>query len=775
MNLPPNTTLTLGRPDLSTAYQNILASNIQGTDYVDGFPTTNTGTSTGQYFHLGIDGQNNNMSDLLNVSGTQTGGFNFWTSNSTDAPINLTNITKQGITIDKSVAGTPGIDLPDITASGIAYVIFAASINSPPWNIVGAGNPVSVTQNTAFMTTGVTYYLTAVSSQAGQIFLNSDGTGPIDTSDLFTFPQPILSYGIPTPTVIQKSVLSTDLQITYDTNIGKVGPSRISVEDGTGNISLVEADKVQVVSSTGSTTFNADGFSSTYSTDTGSYNANGLTITDNANNRNTQINSFQTTYQDTANNFTTNIRVPINNLNNYEFLSSSATNSIVSMKASVSNPNLNLTDGTLYSNLSNTTLFFNNTPALHTSELTSEHLLVNDNDQGLSTTINPSLITLDDGATLTNTIGTVSMNIVDTLSSLTALYSVNDIKFNGVSLPAAVSTNTTNIGTNTSNIATNTSNIATNTTNITKNTTSIQKLQYASPLNVCNSTTITGVLPSSPPMKPTPTALLYGYNGWYYKNISATYNNIGWGLALSPSTYTVSQLKGFYFCFVSLTTTSKPFISVYTNPPTAPNYYNSRRSYVPSNSASIVAGTPYIYYFMFDNAYPTPFKYLHTPVALTLSPVNPVGAYAPTENLYYFSVNTNSISTIGNEEIIVSEAGCIIDDGTGTLIQPFSFNSADVYSPNSLAAIVISTNVIRPNVSTNQQVYLNTINSTLVSNDMTGVPAGFYIIIKSAAAIDRTITYNTSSTFTLHTSTGTTNGPQVIAYWTGTQWTIYLA
>ena len=335
-----------------------------------------------------------------------------------------------------------------------------------------------------------------------------------------------------------------------------------------------------------------------------------------------------------------------------------------------------------------------------------------------------------------------------------AVLTKNDLTFNGISLRSTVSTNTSNIA---------------------KNTSAIKNLQYASPLNVCNSTTIYGTLPSSPPMKPTPTALLYGYNGWYYKNISSTYNNIGWGLGLSPSTYTVSQLKGFYFNFVSLTTTSKPFISVYTNPPTSPNYYNSRRSYVPSNSASIVAGTPYCYYFLFDNAYPTPQKFLHTAVSLSLSPVGQVGAYAPTENLYYFSVNTNSISTIGNEEIIVSEAGVILDDGTGVLVQPFSFNSADVYSPNSLAAIVISTNVIRPNPFTNQQVYLNTINSTLVSNDMTGVLAGYYIIIKSAALIDRTITYNGGTTFTLHTSTGSTNGPQVIAYWTGTQWTIYSA
>jgi hypothetical protein len=102
MNIPEGTILQLGRADSSYPFQNIVATNIQGSDYVDGFPTTSTGTSLGQYFHLGIDGQDNKKTDMLNVSGTYTGGFNFWTSNSTDAPILLADITKDGISIIKS-------------------------------------------------------------------------------------------------------------------------------------------------------------------------------------------------------------------------------------------------------------------------------------------------------------------------------------------------------------------------------------------------------------------------------------------------------------------------------------------------------------------------------------------------------------------------------------------------------------------------------------------------------------------------------------------------
>jgi hypothetical protein len=97
MNIPQGTILQLGQADNSYPFQNIVATNISGTDYVDGFPTTSTGTSLGQYFHLGIDGQGNKKTDILNVSGTSTGGFNFWTSNSTDAPILLATMTTDGI------------------------------------------------------------------------------------------------------------------------------------------------------------------------------------------------------------------------------------------------------------------------------------------------------------------------------------------------------------------------------------------------------------------------------------------------------------------------------------------------------------------------------------------------------------------------------------------------------------------------------------------------------------------------------------------------------
>jgi hypothetical protein len=305
------------------------------------------------------------------------------------------------------------------------------------------------------------------------------------------------------------------------------------------------------------------------------------------------------------------------------------------------------------------------------------------------------------------------------------------------------------------------------------NTSSIQKLQYASPLRVANSPAVYGTLPSSPPMMPSSGAINSGYEGWYYKNISSVYNNMSWGMSFQPSSYVVSNLKGFYFTFVSLTTTSRPYMSVYTLPATPPNYYLSRRSYVPSNSA-ITAGIPYIYYFMYDSSYPTPFKYLHTPVAITLSPISQVGPFASNESLYYMSINTNSISATGTEELIIGEGGCIIDDGSGPLIQPFAFCGSDVYSPNSYATVTQGAGTVTPTISDMGKTYIATGNFTIANTSLTGVPAGFFIKVH-ADNTSRTITYNSGVTAIVRNFTATTNSQECIFYWNGSSFTAYFA
>lgn len=524
----------------------VLSSNTQNSPILtDTLPTTSTGSSLGHYHYTD---PNTNALQFLNSSGTGSGGHSFYVSTSTSEPVETARFDSNGMTIDKSSAGSPNlVNLPNVTNSGAVFVIFQTPINVPPWNIVGNGNPVQVTQNTANMQTGITYYLQASSPQAGKITTNPDGTGNVNTSDLSSLPQPILAW------------------------VNGTGPS-----------------------------------------------------------------------------------------------------------------------------------------VLQTSNLNTELTIVDNTD--------------------------------------TMVLSATNLTFNGISI----------IGQEISN------------------TKSISKLQYAHPINIANSPTIYGTLPSSPPMVPTQNAINTGFNGWYYKNISSSYNNISWANGFQPSSYVVSNLKGFYFTFVSLTTTSKPFVSVYTLPAQAPGgFYNSRRSYVPAIApATITAGIPYIYYFMYDNDYPTPFKYCHQAVSLSLSGVNPVGAFGPNELLYFMSINTNTISPVGTEELIISESGVIIDDGTGTLIQPFSFNGSDVYSPNSYKTVIQGLGTITPTISNNGTTYIATANFTISNAGLSGVPAGFFIIVQGTN-VDRTITFNGASTKIVNTNSGTTNAGQVNFYWTGSQFIPY--
>jgi hypothetical protein len=108
--IPSNSILQLSDTSGNINNKGVVGSNTTA-PYLSTFPTTNTGTSQGTYLHLGVDGQSNLRTDFLNASGTSSGGFNFWTSNSTQAPQELAQITELGIDIPSgsqfTINGTP--------------------------------------------------------------------------------------------------------------------------------------------------------------------------------------------------------------------------------------------------------------------------------------------------------------------------------------------------------------------------------------------------------------------------------------------------------------------------------------------------------------------------------------------------------------------------------------------------------------------------------------------------------------------------------------------
>ena len=258
---PPEIVIQYSDPNGNITHQGVLGSNASGTTLLTStFPTTSTGNSVGHYHYTE---PSTSSLKFLNASGSGQGGHQFFHSSSTQAPTKVleTNrnetIVNTQFNVYKSTQGTPIlINLPDITISTDVAVVFANNIFSPPWNITGYGNPIQVLQNTVNMVTGVTYYLTAFSTQLGQITTNLDGTGIIDCTDLVNLPQPILAWesGQFSPSTIQTAILSDDLTITADTDVSVLSATNLtfngtSIPSSISTLQIKQTNVLQVYAS----------------------------------------------------------------------------------------------------------------------------------------------------------------------------------------------------------------------------------------------------------------------------------------------------------------------------------------------------------------------------------------------------------------------------------------------------------------------------------------------------------------------------------------------
>jgi hypothetical protein len=221
----PITNIQYSQPDFSIYHQNVVASNVQGTSFVEGFPTAPTGTSLGMYQHLGIDGEANNKTDFLNVSGTSTGGYNFWTSNVSNAPILLADITTDGISIVKRTSqnyepfGTFG--------SGSNYVILDhPPVGSPTNWVLGNMYIVQVGNSNTFLFTGVNYNVKFVDTQVITFHTTSDPNSPvIDSTGITSI---LIPYG-GAPTISASTTLNDDLVLTDNVATSTLNKSSLTL------------------------------------------------------------------------------------------------------------------------------------------------------------------------------------------------------------------------------------------------------------------------------------------------------------------------------------------------------------------------------------------------------------------------------------------------------------------------------------------------------------------------------------------------------------------
>jgi len=81
--------------------QGVLASNLNNTPPLVGFPQSSTGLSQGMYQHLGIAGDGTLITNFLNASADKVGGYSFYTVNSTTAPQRLLTMGLNGLETSK--------------------------------------------------------------------------------------------------------------------------------------------------------------------------------------------------------------------------------------------------------------------------------------------------------------------------------------------------------------------------------------------------------------------------------------------------------------------------------------------------------------------------------------------------------------------------------------------------------------------------------------------------------------------------------------------------
>ena len=241
-----------------------------------------------------------------------------------------------------------------------------------------------------------------------------------------------------------------------------------------------------------------------------------------------------------------------------------------------------------------------------------------------------------------------------TLNDLTtnvSILSPTDLTFNGVSLVNQVDDNTNDIETNTTDIETLT----------IKQTT--PNLQYISAAITAD---------GRPPIAPgTAISQTYAFTpAWYFKNTFASNNKINWYIG-GDIGMTVSQVLGLYMNIFNPSMTSNdncPFIVIYTANDDVPpvNFYKSKRTYLFNQSVTPVINTRYLMFSDVSSTCPTPSTYGSVLNNMELSTVagSNVGAFAPTEVILAFSIQTNSASVINSVEFAVNKFGIMTPTGT---------------------------------------------------------------------------------------------------------------
>ena len=371
--IPPGQTLQISNGQGDINHRGIQSSNINGTPVLETFPTTSTGDSTGNYNHLGIDGQNNNKWDFLNASGNLDGGYNFWHSSAAHAPLLVTSIDDIGLTVDRSTTtNNTNYNTYDTIITGPNYIVMAHNPSGDPehW-VLHQMYIIQVGNTTATMTTGVNYNVKYADTQLVTVHTTSDPNSPIIDSTGITSVL-IPDGSIPVVTTKTSILTSEALFIKTDPFFAPIALSTngLSISDTSDNNSNITPGLITIQ-------------------DSGAFN--------------TQINS-------TSFNINGNAKTVVVNEDNMTITDSSSNNSILSANSLIFNS------------------YYNAGVPLNVIDISANSVQISDNDQGISSTLASGELSLNDGANFTQVLPTlINMN----LNGITSQLTTADLKFNG--------------------------------------------------------------------------------------------------------------------------------------------------------------------------------------------------------------------------------------------------------------------------------------------------------------------------------------------------------
>jgi hypothetical protein len=291
-----------------------------------------------------------------------------------------------------------------------------------------------------------------------------------------------------------------------------------------------------------------------------------------------------------------------------------------------------------------------------TSLLNGYNLVVSDSTLAKNSYVRgENIATSDDINRRYTTMTSTELKLENLTNNDVAILSINDLTFNGVSLPSTVSTLLGDITTLSGDITTLSGEIATINNKLPKMV--VSQVQPVSTAIYADSS----IAPQTSPYLNS-----YGYGGWAYAKASPQASNakINWYFPFPIIGGTVGDLKGLYYQIFNNCTNAGdlPFFTVYTRPTGSGDFapwYHSSRTYTPTTN-SPANETAQAYANIKSLSFTPQSIGMQNQLIMTEAITN--GTYLDTDVILFIACGTNSGSPLGSVNFSCGKIGMITND-----------------------------------------------------------------------------------------------------------------